>query len=87
MFLGSSLPTSNSGFAKRGEILCRPTKTTQPRPQGYKVDVPGVYPVLRQLLMPFYRISLSKGGEGGTEVLSVLGVFCSLPLDITKYVI
>ena len=71
------------------EILRRLTKITQPRSQGFTVDVPGVYPTLR----PFDRISLSGGrgrgrlGGGGTEVLDVLGLFCSLPLDITKNVI
>ena len=78
------------------EILRRPTKITQPRLQGFTVDVSGVYPALR----PFDRISLRWGGgreggkggrgegeEGGTEVLGVLGFFCSLPLDITKNVI
>ena len=79
------------------EILRRATKITQPRLQGFTVDVTGVYPALR----PFDRISLRWGGggggrgeggkgegeEGGTEVLGVLGFFCSLPLDITKNVI
>ena len=70
------------------EILRRPTKITQPRPQDFTVDVSGVYPALR----PFDRISLSgrgagEGGKGSKEVLAVLGFFCSLPLDITKNVI
>ena len=72
------------------EILRRATKITQPCLQGFTVDVSGVYPALR----PFDRISLSGGGgeggegeKGGIEVLSVLGFFCSLPLDITKNVI
>ena len=58
------------------EILRRPTKITQPRLQGFTVDVSGVYPALRHRghLIEYHSVGGKGGGvgrregeEGGTE--------------------
>lgn len=48
------------------EILRRPTKITQPRLQGFTVDVSGVYPALRHRghLIEYHSVG-GKGGGGG----------------------
>ena len=51
------------------EILRRPTKITQPRLQGFTVDVSGVYPALRHRghLIEYHSVGGKGGGglEGG----------------------